>query len=66
GKELWVTGHDDPVLFRLSLPKKGSELFFLGKIKVPFTGQGFATDPQTGGLVGINRANKEVIFSQSI
>ena len=65
GEELWVTGHDDPVLFRLSLPKKGVELFYLGKIKVPFTGQGFATDPKTGGLVGINRANKEVIFSQS-
>ena len=65
GEELWVTGHDDPVLFRLSLPKKGSELFYLGKIKVPFTGQGIAADPETRGLVGINRANKEVIFSLS-
>ena len=65
GEELWVTGHDDPFLFRLSLPKKGSEFFYLGKTKVPFTGQGFATDPETGGLVGINRANKEIIFSQS-
>ena len=65
GEELWVTGHDDPFLFRLNLPKKGSELFYLGKIKVPFTGQGIAADPETGGLVGINRANKEIIFSQS-
>ena len=65
GEELWVTGHDDPFLFRLNLPKKGSELFYLGKIKVPFTGQGIATDPETGGLVGINRANKEIIFSLS-
>ena len=65
GEELWVTGHDDPFLFRLSLPKKGSEFFYLGKTKVPFTGQGFATDPETGGLVGINRANKEIIFSLS-
>ena len=65
GEELWVTGHDDPFLFRLNLPKKGSELFYLGKIKVPFTGQGIAEDPETGGLVGINRANKEIIFSLS-
>ena len=65
GEELWVTGHDDPFLFRLNLPKKGSELFYLGKIKVQFTGQGIATDPETGGLVGINRANKEIIFSLS-
>ena len=65
GEELWVTGHDDPFLFRLSLPKKGSEFFYLGKTKIPFTGQGFATDPETGGLVGINRANKEIIFSLS-
>ena len=65
GEELWVTGHDDPFLFRLNLPKKGSELFYLGKIKVPFTGQGIAADPETGGLVGINRANKEIIFSLS-
>ena len=65
GEELWVTGHDDPFLFRLNLPKKGSEFFYLGKTKIPFTGQGFATDPETGGLVGINRANKEIIFSLS-
>ena len=65
GEELWVTGHDDPFLFRLNLPKKGSELFYLGKIKVPFTGQGIAADSETGGLVGINRANKEIIFSLS-
>ena len=65
GEELWVTGHDDPFLFRLSLPNKGSELFYIGKIKVPFTGQGIAADPETKGLVGINRAKKEVIFSQN-
>ena len=66
GDELWVSGHDDPVLFRLGLPKEGTELVYVGKIQIPFTGQGFATDPKTGGLVGINRAKKEVIFSQNI
>jgi hypothetical protein len=61
--ELLVTGHDDPVVFRLRLPESGSVLELLGKQKVPFTGQGIAHDPRTGGLVGINRAKREVVFA---
>jgi hypothetical protein len=30
---------------------------------VPFTGQGFAKDLATGGLVGINRARRRVVFA---
>ena len=63
GEELWTTGHDDPVAFRLGLPKEGSELKYLGQHAVPFTGQGLANDPVTGGLVGINRAKRQVIFA---
>ena len=51
GDELWVTGHDDPVAFRLVLPKQGGELQYLGQHTVPFTGQGLANDPVTGGLI---------------
>ena len=61
--ELWTTGHDDPVAFRLGLPKEGSELEYLGQHPVPFTGQGLANDPLTGGLVGISRAKRQVIFA---
>ena len=61
--ELWTTGHDDPVAFRLGLPKEGSELEYLGQHAVPFTGQGLANDPLTGGLVGISRAKRQVIFA---
>ncbi|MCH2059323.1 MAG: endonuclease/exonuclease/phosphatase family protein [Verrucomicrobiales bacterium] len=63
GEQLWTTGHDDPVAFRLGLPKEGSELEYLGQHVVPFTGQGLANDPVSGGLVGINRAKRQVIFS---
>lgn len=65
GEELWTTGHDDPVVFRLGLPKEGSELEYLGQNPVPFTGQGLANDPVTGGLVGISRAKRQVIFASA-
>ncbi|MEW4530717.1 endonuclease/exonuclease/phosphatase family protein [Maioricimonas sp. JC845] len=63
GDELLVTGHDDPVLFRLRLPEKGNVLEFIGSEAAPFSGQGIAHDPVTGGLVGIRRAAREVVFA---
>lgn len=51
-----VTGHDEAVLYRLQLPDAGNKLVCLGEYKVPFTGQGIALDPKTGGMVGIIRA----------
>jgi endonuclease/exonuclease/phosphatase family metal-dependent hydrolase len=60
---LLVTGHDDPVLFRLQVPKQGTVLKLIDKQTVPFTGQGFALDPVTGGLVGISRSKRQVIFA---
>lgn len=63
GGELLVTGHDDPVLFRLRLPTAGTELELEGRQAIPFTGQGIALDPKTGGLVGIDRAKRLVVFA---
>lgn len=60
--ELLVTGHDKPELYRLRLPATGNVLQFIGQQSVPFSGQGFAVDPKTGGLVGINRADRKIIF----
>jgi len=60
---LLVTGHDDPLLFRLELPEEGTVLKLIEKQPVPFTGQGLAMDPTTGGLVGINRAKRQVVFA---
>lgn len=62
---LLVTGHDDPVLYRLRLPKNGTVLEFIDKQAVPFTGQGIAPDPVTGGLIGINRPKKQIVFAES-
>ena len=61
---LLVTGHDDPVVFRLRLPAEGAVLDLIDRQAVPFTGQGIAADPATGGLVGINRAKKQIVFAE--
>lgn len=60
---LLVTGHDDPVLFRLRLPSQGTVLELIDTESVPFTGQGIASDTHSGGLIGINRAKRQVIFA---
>lgn len=61
--ELYVTGHDDPVLFRLRVPSSGGVLELVERQTAPFTGQGIAADPVTGGLVGIDRARRQVVFA---
>jgi hypothetical protein len=61
--ELLVTGHDDPLLFRLRLPEAGTTLTLLRVEGIPFTGQGIAHDPVTGGLAGINRRRREVLIA---
>lgn len=60
---LLVIDHDHPVLYQVRLPKEGSVLEFVAKQPAPFPGQGIAHDPKTGGLVGIDRGKKEVIFA---
>jgi hypothetical protein len=63
--ELLVTGHDARELYRLRLPPAGDEpLEYLGAIPAPFTGQGIAADPVTGGLVGISRAKRRIVFAE--
>lgn len=61
--QLWVTGHDDPIVFCLRLPQSGSVLELIKTEAVPFTGQGIAQDLLTGGLVGINRGRREIVFA---
>ena len=63
GEHLLVTGHDEPALYRLRLPEKGTVLELLDKQKAPFSGQGIAHDPVTGGLVGIQRGKRQVVFA---
>ena len=63
GGLLVVTGHTDPVVFRLRLPKDGTVMEWVDRQRVPFGGQGIAADPVTGGLVGINRDKHQVLFA---
>lgn len=63
GETLLVTGHDDPVLFRLRLPIEGAVMEYVQKHAAPFTGQGIAVDSKTGGLVGIDRSRRTIVFA---
>ncbi|HSI37271.1 MAG: endonuclease [Phycisphaerae bacterium] len=61
--DLLTTGHDALELYRLRLPKQGTVIEWVETQKAPFTGQGIAHDPVTGGLVGIRRNKKEIVFA---
>lgn len=63
GETLLATGHDKKVIYRLTVPDEGTVLNYIDTVPTPFPGQGIAADPQTGGLVGINRGKKQVIFA---
>ncbi len=62
GDTLLVTHHHFPVLYRLKVPKQGKELVFVEALSCPFPGQGIARDPNSGGLVGIDRGMRKVLF----
>lgn len=64
GEDLLVTGHDRRVLYRLQLPEEGKTLVLKQVLPSPFPGQGIAADPESGGLIGIDRAKKQVIFGK--
>lgn len=62
--QLLATGHDKRVLYRLQLPRQGDVLELIEVLPSPFPGQGIGADPKTGGLVGIDRARKEIVFAE--
>jgi hypothetical protein len=64
GDVLLATGHDKKVIYRLKVPAGGDLVEWLGSIPSPFPGQGIAMDPKGGGLVGIDRGRKAVIFAE--
>lgn len=63
--ELWVTGHDERVLFCLR-PGQAGQLELLRTEPIPFTGQGIAYDPLTEGLLGIDRPARTVVFARRV
>lgn len=64
GDTLLVSHHHYKVLYRLRVPKDGKELEFVEALACPFPGQGIAADPKTGGLVGIDRGARRIVFAQ--
>jgi hypothetical protein len=64
GDTLLVSHHHFRVLYRLRLPATGGELELVEALHCPFPGQGFAADPVTGGLVGIDRDRRAVVFAE--
>ncbi len=65
GGELLATGHDKKRIYRLKVPEAGKVLEWVDTHPSPFPGQGIALDPETGGLVGIDRKRKSVVFAEA-
>lgn len=61
---LLVSHHHFRVLYRLRLPRNGTVLEFVEALTCPFPGQGIAVDPTNGGLVGIDRGKKAIVFAE--
>lgn len=64
GNTLLVTHHHFKVLYRLRISNDGKELELVEALECPFPGQGIAWDSLNGGLVGIDRSKKEIVFAQ--
>lgn len=61
---LLTTGHDKKSIYRLRIPEHGKTLRWVATLPSPFPGQGIAIDLKTGGLVGIDRSRKMVVFAK--
>jgi hypothetical protein len=64
---LYVTGHDAPELYVLSLPRQGVTLEYVTTIDVPFEGQGWAWDRSMKGqriIYGISRRQQDIIATE--
>ena len=64
GETLLVSHHHYKVLYRLKVPEDAKELELVEALACPFPGQGLARDPKTGGVVGIDRAARKVVFAK--
>jgi hypothetical protein len=60
---LLATGHDHREIYELRPPKDGKVLQLVRVVPAPFSGQGIALDPKSGGLVGIDRGKRQIVFA---
>jgi hypothetical protein len=64
---LYVTGHDEPLLFELTLPEAGSVLRLIEAIPIAAEGQGIAWDPvESGTLYTLVRSRREIVVSHMV
>ncbi len=62
---LYVTGHDDRVLFVLALPEAGSALKWIATIPISAQGQAFSWDPHEPGLLyTLSKQAREIIVGR--
>jgi uncharacterized membrane protein YfcA len=66
GDTLLVSHHHQRVLYRLRLPERGTRLELVERLASPFPGQGFAADPVSGGLVGIDRDRRQIVIARPV
>jgi hypothetical protein len=65
GGNLFVTGHDEALLFELGFPEGGTVLRWLASIPISASGQAFGWDPrETGVLYTISRKGSAVIVGR--
>lgn len=65
GGNLFVTGHDDAVLFMLSIPTSGTTLQWTATIPIAAQGQAFGWDPKEPGVFySLSRKASEVIVGR--
>ena len=64
GEVLLATGHDKKVIYRLKVEAGSETVTWIDTLPSPCPGQGIAADPKTGGLVGIDRKRKAVVFAE--
>ncbi|HVU88712.1 MAG TPA: hypothetical protein VHD36_15430 [Pirellulales bacterium] len=63
--QLLITGHDEREIFVLEIPDQGQRVLnHVRTVAAPFTGQGFAVDPVSQGLIGIDRAARQIVFAK--
>lgn len=62
---LYCTGHDNPELYAMRLPKMGSVLELVEIVPINVFGQGIAWDRSEPGVIyGIRKKNREVVISK--
>ena len=66
GATLLVSHHHVQVLYRLAIPDAPGSLTLGEALTCPFPGQGIAVDPADGGLVGIDRPSRRILFASPV